>query len=100
MYQTGGSGYSVSWHLCPATAFAEPMACHDPALTGGPMRGANHLEGTVPEQWKDGLEPIVADQVDYISEQFDRAGHEIGLVPADGGVGFLYAEGQILVRSD
>jgi hypothetical protein len=54
----------------------------------------------VPEQdvWKQGLEPKVADQVDYIVTEFDNDGREVGLVTANGGVGFMYAEGQILVR--
>ena len=51
-----------------------------------------------------GLVPYVRAQVDYIIEAFDRKfdgqGPAIKVVPEDGGVGFMYAEGQILVRDD
>jgi Subtilase family len=51
--------------------------------------------------WIHGLEPKVAEQVDYIAGQFSQCGRaEIGIVTSGGGVGFMYAEGQILVRED
>jgi Subtilase family len=58
----------------------------------------------MPQQgnWKQDLQPRIADQVDYILASFDKrkAGPEIGIVTSDGGVGFMYAEGQLLVRKD
>src|SRR5215469_5657496 len=53
-----------------------------------------------PDSWKRRLQPKVADQVDYIVTQFHRAGIEVGLVTANGGIGFMYAEDQVLVRSE
>ncbi len=50
------------------------------------------------ENWKQRVEPRIADQVDYILTKFHDAGADIGLVTSDRGVGFMYAEGQLLVR--
>jgi subtilisin family serine protease len=50
------------------------------------------------------LLPYVRAQVDYIIGEFDRKfdsqGPAIKVVPHDGGVGFMYAEGQLLVRDE
>ena len=56
----------------------------------------------MPEQkgWKQRVEPRIADQVDYILTKFHGAGKDIGLVTAQGGVGFMYAEGHLLVRAE
>jgi hypothetical protein len=49
--------------------------------------------------WTQELQELVAGQVDYITSQASAARRaEIGLVTAGGGVDFMYAEGQILVR--
>ncbi|HEY6791194.1 MAG TPA: S8/S53 family peptidase [Trebonia sp.] len=51
-----------------------------------------------------GLVPYVRAQVDYIINEFDREfdgnGPAIKVVPEHGGVGFMYAEGQLLVRDE
>jgi subtilisin family serine protease len=58
----------------------------------------------MPQQvdWKQGLQPKIADQVDHILATFSKRkeGPEIGIVTSDGGVGFMYAEDQLLVRKD
>jgi hypothetical protein len=50
------------------------------------------------------LLPYVRAQVDYIIQELDRKfggeGPTIKVVPEDGGVGFMYAEGQLLVREE
>lgn len=57
---------------------------------------------TEPDTWKQKLlEPRIAEQVDYICRQYrEVANTEIGVVVEDRGVGYMYAEGQILVRYD
>jgi hypothetical protein len=59
------------------------------------------LEEIVPEQndWGAALAPPVAAHVRYIVSSFANR-IPIGVVPAGRGVGFMYAEGQILVRSE
>lgn len=51
-----------------------------------------------------GLAPEVAAQVEYIRRQFENrdrgGGPAIEVVPEDGGVGFMYAAGQLLVRDE
>jgi subtilisin family serine protease len=42
----------------------------------------------------------VREQVDYIVEGFRQVGIGVGVFPSDGGVGYMYAEGQILVREE
>ncbi len=42
----------------------------------------------------------IREQVDYIVDEFASAGIEIGIFPSDRGVGFMYAERQILVREE
>ena len=46
------------------------------------------------------LDPVVADQVDYIVSAFGERGTTIGVAAADGGVSYLYAEGHLIVRED
>jgi hypothetical protein len=58
---------------------------------------------TESEDWRSSLVPKVADEIDHIIRSFSEApggGREIKVVPADGGVGHMYAEGEILVRED
>ena len=50
--------------------------------------------------WDQGLDPVVADQVDYIVSAFGERGTAIGVVTTDGGVSYLYAEGHLVVRED
>ena len=42
----------------------------------------------------------IRQQVSYIREEFGKVGIEIGVFPAGRGVGFMYAESQILVREE
>ncbi len=47
------------------------------------------------------LDPVVAEQVDYIVSAFAERGISIGVVAApDRGVGYMYAEGQLIVREE
>jgi hypothetical protein len=49
--------------------------------------------------WYHGLEPTAADEVSYIIGEFAKHDINIGGVPTDdGGVAFMYAEGQLLAR--
>ena len=52
--------------------------------------------------WTGDLAPKIADQVDFILHAFDshKAGPEIGVVTTHDGVGFMFAEEQLLVRQD
>jgi subtilisin family serine protease len=47
------------------------------------------------------LDPVVAEQVDYIVSAFaQQRGIGIGVVTADGGVSYMYAESQLIVREE
>jgi subtilisin family serine protease len=50
--------------------------------------------------WDQNLDPVAAEQVDYIVSAFAGRGISIGVVTADRGVGYLYAEGQLIVREE
>jgi hypothetical protein len=53
---------------------------------------------TEPDSWRNDLEPKILDQADYIVRAFRDSGTEIGVVSANRGIGYMYAEGQVLVR--
>jgi subtilisin family serine protease len=54
---------------------------------------------TEPDSWRNDLEPKILDHVDYIVRAFRDAGTNIGVVPAvNRGIGYMYAQDQILVR--
>jgi subtilisin family serine protease len=55
---------------------------------------------TEPGTWKNDLVPRVADQADYIVSAFRDKKIGIGVVTANGGVGYMYAEHQLLVRDE
>jgi len=58
---------------------------------------------TESHDWRDSVIPKVADETDHIIRCFGDApngGREIKVVTADGGVGHMYAEGEILVREE
>ncbi len=56
---------------------------------------------TESESWQQDLEPKVRQQVGLIVDTFrDQRNIEIGVVPAGRGLGFMFAEGQILVRDE
>lgn len=46
------------------------------------------------------LDPVAAEQADFIVSAFAERGISIGLVPAGRGVGYMYAEGQLVVREE
>lgn len=48
----------------------------------------------------DGVSRRVADEVEYVIRQFRAHGIAVGVVYADGGIGYLYAENQILVPDE
>lgn len=50
--------------------------------------------------WDQGLDPVVADQVAYIMSSFGQRGINVGVVAANGGVSYMYAEGHLLVREE
>jgi hypothetical protein len=53
--------------------------------------------------WRGSLIPKVADETNHIVGSFSEApggGKEIKVVPANGGIGHMYAEGEILVREE
>jgi len=53
--------------------------------------------------WRGSLIPKVADETNHIISSFSEApggGKEIKVVPANGGIGHMYAEGEILVREE
>jgi subtilisin family serine protease len=53
---------------------------------------------TEPDSWRHGLEPRIADQVDHIMSVYRASGIRIGVVTVNGGVDYMYAEDQLLVR--
>ena len=64
---------------------------------------------TKPGDWRDGLQPRIADETDYIKAAFRNPprrkgaarpqGKKIVAIPApDGGIDYMFAEGEILVR--
>jgi hypothetical protein len=58
---------------------------------------------TESDDWRSSVISKVADETDHIVRSFSEApggGREIKVVPADGGVGHMYAEGEILVREE
>ena len=58
---------------------------------------------TEPDDWRSSVTSKVADETDHIVRSFRDApggGKDIKVVPADGGVGHMYAEGEILVRQE
>jgi len=51
--------------------------------------------------WDQELDPVVAEQVDYIVSAFGQRGTGIGAVAAaNGGVSYMYAEGHLVVREE
>ena len=50
--------------------------------------------------WDQDLDPVAAEQADYIVSAFAERGISIGLVPDGRGVGYMYAEGQLIVREE
>ena len=50
------------------------------------------------DDWRQGMRPRTADEVSHIRKAFGRENVEIGLERAGDGVGYLYAEGELLVR--
>ena len=50
--------------------------------------------------WGQDLDPVVAEQVDYIVSAFGQRGTSIGVVTAGGGVSYMYAEGHLVVREE
>jgi subtilisin family serine protease len=50
--------------------------------------------------WDQDLDPVVAEQVDYIVSAFGERGTAIGVVAADGGASYMYAEGHLVVREE
>ena len=58
---------------------------------------------TEPHRWREELEGSVADQAEYIIEEFRAASDgrvELELVPANRGIGYLYARNRLLVRDE
>jgi subtilisin family serine protease len=58
---------------------------------------------TESDDWRSSVIPKVSDETDLIIRSFRDApggGKDLRVVPADGGVGHLYAEGEILVREE
>jgi hypothetical protein len=58
---------------------------------------------TESDGWRGSVTPKVADETDQIIRSFSEApgrGKEIKVVSADGGIGHMYAEGEILVREE
>lgn len=50
--------------------------------------------------WDQNLDPVVAEQVDYIVAAFAERGVSIGVATTDRGVGCMYAEGHLVVREE
>ena len=50
------------------------------------------------DHWKRDMQPRIVDEVDYIIAAFRPKGIGIGIVPERHGLGYMYAEGQLLVR--
>ncbi len=58
---------------------------------------------TESDDWRSSVVPKVADETGHIIRSFSEApggGKEIKVVPANGGIGHMYAEGEILVREE
>jgi subtilisin family serine protease len=58
---------------------------------------------TEPGGWRNGLRPKVADEIEHIVEAFrdhPDGGKQITVVPVNGGVDHMYAEGEVLVRDE
>jgi hypothetical protein len=55
---------------------------------------------TEPDNGRKDLLPEIADHVGFIVNAFHEKKVEIGVVPADGGVGYMYAKGQLLVHDE
>ena len=60
---------------------------------------------TEPDDWRNYVVPKVADEGSHIKNAFgevedDAKRKDIVIVPADGGIDYMYAEGEILVRED
>jgi hypothetical protein len=58
---------------------------------------------TESDDWRSSLVQKVADETEHIIRSFGAApggGREIKVVPANGGIGHMYAEGEILVREE
>jgi hypothetical protein len=58
---------------------------------------------TESDDWRDSVIPKAADEADHVIRSFREApdgGKEIKVVPANGGIGHIYAEGEILVREE
>jgi hypothetical protein len=58
---------------------------------------------TESNDWRSSVETKVADEADHIIRSFSEAadgGKEIKVEPANGGIGHMYAEGEILVREE
>jgi hypothetical protein len=59
---------------------------------------------TMPDDWRNGLAPRVADEVEHVVQRFREApagGKDITVVPAEnGGIDHMHAEGEILVRDE
>jgi hypothetical protein len=50
--------------------------------------------------WEQDLDPVAAEQAEYIVSAFAARGISIGVVAADRGVAYMYAEGQLVVREE
>jgi len=50
--------------------------------------------------WDQDLDPVVAEQVDYIVSAFGERGTAIGVVAANGGASYMYAEGHLIVQEE
>lgn len=53
-----------------------------------------------PANWRQDLAPKIVGQVEHITGAFSDNGLEVGVAAAQGELGYLYAEGQLLVRED
>ena len=53
---------------------------------------------TAGDDWRGVMEARIVDEVDYILDAFRKRGIRVGVVTEDRGVGYLYAEDQLLVR--
>jgi Subtilase family len=50
--------------------------------------------------WDQELDPVVAEQIDYIVSAFGQRGTAVGVVTANRGVSYMYAEGHLVVREE
>ncbi len=58
---------------------------------------------TESDDWRSAVIPSVADETDYVVRSFGDArggGKEVKVVPSNGGIDHMYAEGEILVREE